>query len=692
MSADDTPQWKSSDDIQHCDGVEVTPYMHWWAHIHGAHDGAFSQCKLAQAACVRPPNAEKDCEELVPLPEFALGPAGTCPSVPADLLKRTTKPPRNAVITGIIDEGIALGHARFRKMSGGKPVATRVLGAWQQGARFGGPDGSAPQPVPFGHVLLQTDIDALMHAHGSNGTLDEEAFNRAAGLTDMSEPMGVATLERTVSHGTHVLDLAAGLDPTESDSGLLDLRPILAVTLPRREAVGMSGTFLQFFVVHAMQWIVEMADALWEKYYPDEEGGFPVVLNLSFGQHAGPKNASSQIEQAFRALKQKRNPESPLYLVMPVGNDNLAKGNAYTSVATNSAKSKVQMDLPWRIQPEDYSTNFMELWVEMDGPQTVEDHPLILDITLPNGQTVTDITGRHGHYLDLPGAARIYARRSVRCDPDDPQQEVKQLYQYVICTSATMHETGACPVSPAGIWQISARWNRAGLSCGDGDEAKLYCTVQVDQAVEMGSLRNRRSYFDEQHYQTFDETGRLVDTFRYPVSGSEGDLLDGDGADDLVQRRGTLNAIATDKDIIVVGGFRRSDGRPAPYSASSHSYERTPFGAAQHMTASLPTETAPAHFGLRAAGSKSSSMVNLRGTSFAAGLATRELVERLLDMRKANDGCNYAELTAQAFAEVAAQSEADSHFEGPSNPLKIGHGRMLADPARSLDRLTWGGP
>jgi len=221
---------------------------------------------LPQAECVRPGDSGGTHEELVPLPEFAMAPLGTNHEVPKDLPKRTEKPPRNTVITGIIDEGIALGHARFRQMNGDNPTSTRLIGAWQQGARYGGPDGTSPQKVPFGHVLLQSEINDLLAAHSQNGWLDEEAFNLASGLTDRAEPMGVATLDRLVAHGTHVLDLAAGFDPAKTDAEILELRPILAATLPRREAVGMSGTFLQFFVVYAMQWIVDMADELWEQH------------------------------------------------------------------------------------------------------------------------------------------------------------------------------------------------------------------------------------------------------------------------------------------------------------------------------------------------------------------------------------------------------------------------------------------
>ncbi len=685
--------WQPIDeDVGLCADMEVTPYIHWWLTHNQKDKAAVKPCRLEQAALLGSPDDEDcACEEIVPLPDFALAPAGTKFEIPCNLKETTEKPPRNAVITGIIDEGIALGHARFRKMDKGKPTATRVLAAWQQGARYGGPDGTSLGQLPFGHQLLEAEINALMDAHCSGGWLDEDAFNIAAGLTDGSEPMGVTALDRLAAHGTHVLDLAAGYDPNTTSAQDLSRRPILAVTLPRREAVGMAGIFLHFFVVHAMQWIVEVADALWEQHYPGESGGFPVVINLSFGQHAGPKNGTSQIEEAFKTLIATRDPaKAPLRLVMPVGNDNLARGNAYVEFPSESTKDTAILKLPWRVQPEDHSPNFVEIWVECDGHQSASVHPLTLDIELPDGLIIKDITGQHRHYLDLPGNARVYAEGHVRRNLDDPSKVEKQLFHYLISTSASIDETGVNPISPAGIWQISARWDHEKRPGGEPSKVKLYTSVQVDQAVEVGSLRNKRSYFDHPNYETHDQNGRIVDTFRYPLLDEPHDLLDGGDAGFPVQRRGTHNAVATIDSIIVVGGYRLTDGRPAIYSASSHAVGRTPYGGVERIVASLPTETAPAHFGIRAAGPRSAATISMRGTSFAAGMATRQIVNELLDWVGSEDTANPADGSAHSYAQRAAQHEQrPSHF-GDAHPIKVGFGRLPASQIRAVDRLTWG--
>ena len=700
--------WKPTDaEADLAAGINITPYVHWWKHRNlGARCGV-EACHLPQIAALQVPaqtayfqaqNTGAQTEtvaaidpkdafgETVPLPAFAMAPPDSTPGIPTDLADRITKPARDTVITGIVDEGIALGHSRFRDAGGN----SRVLAAWQQGARFGGPDGTAPAPVPFGHTLMQSEVNALFAAHTQDGWLDEDAFNIAAGLTDGSEPMGITTLDRTVAHGTHVLDLAAGFDAADQSADALNRRPILAVTLPRREAIGMAGTFLQFFVLHAMQWIVDMADALWQQHYPGEEGGFPVVINLSFGQHAGPKNGATQIEKAYRILASQRGTTCPLRLVMPVGNDNLERGNAYANFDPQIADPAPLMSLPLRVQPQDQSSNFVEFWVELEGTQPDQNHPLILDIDLPDGQKVEGIQGRHRHYIDLPRAARVYAEVFHRYDDADPASLRKTLYHYVVCLSPTQDEKGHNPVSPSGVWGLRVRWSPDGVLSDGQTPTRLYCTVQVDQAAEGGSLRNRRAYFDHAAYVTHDDNGRVRDTFRYPFHGLPEDVLDGTEPDDWVQRRGTHNAIATIPEIILVGGHRLSDGRPAPYSATTHAAGRTPYGAATQITGSFPTETAPSHPGLAAAGPRSAATVSLSGTSFAAGHATRQVVSALLAWQDANFALGVPDGTSQGFAARATQSELGGIYPEAASPLKIGHGRLPVEQMRRLDRLTWG--
>lgn len=664
--------------------IILTPYMHWWldrrAPDHQPLSVRSSPC-IATICPVGDDGETVPIKEVVPLPDFAWNPVDASYGPPSGVAAKTDKPPKDAVIIGVIDEGIALAHERVR-LAGGQ--RSRIVAAWQQGGTFGGPDGSDPQDLPFGHELYQSDINALIATHSHNGWLDEDAFNRAAGLTEMQYPLGANALERVIAHGSHVMDLAAGEDANEMDPKRLARMPIVAVNLPRREIIGMAGTFLQFFVLHAMQRIVDMADAMWAEHYPDDpEGGFPVVINLSFGQHAGPKNGTSQIEKAFAKLTAGRDKKNPIRLVIPAGNGNLSRGNAIAPIAKDS-----MVDMPWRMLPEDQSSNFVELWVELDGEVASDTHPVIVTLTAPNGQSHGPFQGQDGHHTDVSGAMRIYAERVYRKNDDPPHEIKKTLYRYVICAAPTLDYNTPLQSCAAGLWQVQCQWDETGFKTSE--RPVLYGMVQVDQAAQPGSLRNKRSFFDAEGYQLYDPSGRRGDAYAYPAKGDASDDLEPEATNGPIQRKGTHNALATAPDVIVVAGHRESDGKPAEYSAATYAPNRQRYGAAATVTASFPTERAPAHFGLRAAGPRSAATILLRGTSFSAGLVTRHVVSDLLAWRDANSPIGGVDGSARSIAEQAAAREATSPYQGPAAAGKTGAGRMPFKTLRKIDRLTWG--
>jgi hypothetical protein len=675
-------QWRATK-AEEAGGEEITltPYMHWWLERQAPDHQPLSVRSPPCAAALCPDGEDAPIKEVVPLPDFAWNPMEGPHGPPTGVAAKTDKPPKDAVIIGVIDEGIALAHERVRLANGQR---SRIIAAWQQGGRFGGPDGSTPQDLPFGHELYQSDINTLMDTHSHAGWLDEDAFNRAAGLTEMHYPMGANALERVIAHGSHVMDLAAGEDANEMEPKRLARMPIIAVNLPRRETIGMAGTFLQFFVLHAMQRIVDLADAMWAEHYPDDpDGGFPVVINLSFGQHAGPKNGTSQIEQAFARLTAGRDKKSPVRLVIPAGNGNLSRGNAIAPIAKEAT-----VEMPWRMLPEDQSSNFVELWVELDGDVASATHPVIVTLTAPSGQVFGPFQGQDGHHTDVFGAMRIYAEKLSRLDDDPPHGIKKTLYRYVICAAPTLDYHTPLESCQAGLWQVACTWDETGFKTAE--RPVLYGMVQVDQAAQPGSLRNKRSFFDAQGYQLYDPTGRRGDAYAYPAKGDASDDLEPEATMGPVQRKGTHNALASAPEVIVVAGHRESDGRPADYSAATYAPERQRYGAAPTVTASFPTERAPAHFGLRAAGPRSAATILLRGTSFAAGLVTRHVVSDLLAWRDANSPEGGTDGSPRSIAEQAAAHEATTPYQGPAAAGKVGAGRMPNTPLRRVDRLTWG--
>ena len=305
---------------------KYTPYArYWWDRSPlGARDD-FVEVEIPFPNGARPAMA-------VPVPDFAANPAAEVVETqqPKGLrdafspAKGAEKLPRDTVIIGVVDTGIPLSHRRFRARDG----RTRFLASWQQTAAWGT---KKQKYLPFGRELYQPEIDGLIAVCGAglDGPIDEDAFNIAADLIEPNELFGLRDLEHSVSHGAHVLDLAAGVDPALAENKndpLLDCR-IIAVNLPPMYIHGSAGNFLSIFAELAVERILRVADTIWDVQY-GEPGGFPLVINFSFGKHAGPKNGNTVWEQAIQEMIAERQQRAPTMIVLPAGNQNLARGNA----------------------------------------------------------------------------------------------------------------------------------------------------------------------------------------------------------------------------------------------------------------------------------------------------------------------------------------------------------------------------
>jgi len=326
--------------------------------------------------------------------------------LPQDAPLRATPPAQGTPIVGVIDDGIALSHRRFQDATG----RSRILAAWQQGATWGPPAGltdlppdvtgklpghdAAQHPLPCGSEIYQDDIDALRTAHVTGDTLDEDAFNRAAGLVDMRNLNGPRTLAFREAHGTHVADIAGG----NSQAGLM------FVNLPSRRSVGLSGTFIENLLLLGVLRIITLADRLWDSAYAqatDGPRGYPIVINMSFSKMAGGRDALTPlgvILNEINVLRQDDN-RSKVHFVFPTGNDNLLQG-----VSSLRLKPGVPREVPVDMPPGDQSSNYLEIWTQTERSGWVDDSPpLAISVSGP-GQMApggTPTQGRNGQIRDL---------------------------------------------------------------------------------------------------------------------------------------------------------------------------------------------------------------------------------------------------------------------------------------------------
>lgn len=602
----------------------------------------------------------------------------------------------DTLIAGVIDTGIPLGHRRWRHSDG----STRLLSAWQMLAQW---DEKSQSCLPFGREVYQSDINRMLskHSGGSlDAQLDEFAFNSDTGVLDMHNPQGTRHVAAHASHGAHVLDCVAGCDPTATDPNAKRFRDkvhAIAVNVPSSAVFGASGTYLDDFLLLAVKRVADIADMVWLRNNPNythdpagnRTAGYKIVINMSFGKQAGAKDLSDRFSSWLHELATYRrdNNLSQIYFVMPTGNDNLARCNAFLEPKGNNNKS-----LGWRVLPEDRTSNFAEAWTPL-AKKT--DMPMGLSVRPPAGHKISKAPtlpkklGKKLTYWDLKNdktvVARLYLQR-VRAF------EGSYRLKYTLAMPPTYRVTGPNGPGLSGLWEIQVHNNT---------DVQLQCalSIQTDQQITPRGSNSQRSYFDHENYQRFDQRGYPIASYSYSPDAVKNIELT---CDTPVRRHGTMNASAAHMAVARIGGFRESDGKPADYSSTGRGRPPNPDrvgddgtqvdrpdqrgnGAKYAPTAALPTDDGPMHFGILAAGGADGSVAAMRGTSFASAQAARSLLQFILD----NEG--HQGSASEALFKIARQAENDGYPHGnkfEDNLIEsLGGGRINSPLDFRVDRM-----
>jgi hypothetical protein len=486
------------------------------------------------------------------------------------------------VAIGIVDDGIAFAHERFRsipQISG--PQTSRVHAIWLQETERGkiGDNG-----VLFGQRLTHEKINSLLQTCAS----DDEIY-RQVSLTDFGRNE-YNPLAARASHGTHILDLASGFPKGFPE----DHRPIFAVQLPSVATIDTSGVTLGSYVLQGVR-----AITLWANQLGVDKEALPLVINFSYGLLAGPKDGTEYLEGALADLIHYRDRYiAHTRLVMPSGNSYRTRAAALMELKPSAHES-----VDWMVSPDDETANFIEIWLDGSAGKL---SPVELTLTPPqerSGQAFRPVAGKmYALMAEGRPIAGIYYDVIVTGK--------KKRERIMLAVNPTVRNEDCRDLAPSGRWNVSIK-NKMKHSI----TAHIY--VQRDDTPFGYPRRGRQSRLDRKDaYARDDQTG----DYREPAPGCP------------ITHKETLSSIATCSPIppdhtIVVGAAEASECYPpADYTASGPTILR------KGPDCSAIADDGDAHRGVLAAGTLSGTVVAMNGTSVAAPQIVRQVADDLQAM------------------------------------------------------------
>lgn len=495
--------------------------------------------------------------------------------------------PDQAAIIGVIDYAIPFAHQMLRTASG----HSRVAAIWLQDGPM---QAQGPADIAFGCQLHGTAIDQLRQTHASEGqvyrTTGSIDFQHAAATPGRGPGLGHA-----VTHGSAVAGLAAGFDPEDP---LAQHMPVIAVSLPGNSVASSAGALAPFYIQAGVVYIVNRARKLArELRRAGRTGPVPLIINLSFGVTAGPRDGSSLIAQLQDLISMNVSDlVDPVHFVLPMGNSRQDRLHGVIEKGQS---------VGWSLPPDDPTPNV----IEIRGPRqdSLHSQPLLqFRITMPDGaQADTAFAG--------PNAAALLMRNGRECGRAYLQTPFIQRLQsgesyFSQCLTLILAQTrargDAIRAAPSGLWSVEVI---------DGPATPLSIDVQRDEEIAHFNTGARQSHLRDLHYARFDASGRELQDDPQPTTT-------------VVRRRGTTNVYATGDEQLRVGSSVGRTGKitPAlPEIATARYSSLLEHGA----TGDVLAEGDRSHLlpGILVAGSETGQTAFMAGTSMSAARVTRWL-------------------------------------------------------------------
>jgi subtilisin family serine protease len=375
----------------------------------------------------------------------------------------------HGVVVGIIDDGCALAHWNFLEPCvAGSPPKTRIKYLWDQGRTVNPPTAGWKEIKGdfYGQELDEAAINTALSvpAHPRGDVLDEDKVYEYLDYK-------IADL---ASHGTHVMDIAAGNGKAMMGSeGVASAADIIFVQLPQ-VAVEAGKAALMKGILDGVNYIFNRAEML----------GLPAVVNISYGTYAGPHDGTSQAEMMIDELLGTTKNRA---VVVAAGNGFEADCHAHGDVQAGTKKK-----LRWIVRPEDPSPNDLEIWYSdqdqldlyLNSPDgAIALGPIKLGTVVPIVRADGKVIGTIDH---APDAGKILHGPNAG--------------KGAICIAISLRPTtedsavGNTAPAPSGEWSV-------GLDNPATGRVEFHAWIERDDAGRSAGARKRQSHFhpDDAH-------------------------------------------------------------------------------------------------------------------------------------------------------------------------------------------------
>ncbi|WP_298937444.1 hypothetical protein [uncultured Ruegeria sp.] len=489
------------------------------------------------------------------------------------------------VFGAVIDNDIGFLNQNFRDPE--RQEESRFAAIWLQARERLVPDPSGFVRVHVGQVLDNAKINELLGQYGRDERLAYHELNKtlhSRAAFKLPPPIH--------AHGSMVTDLAFGNDRIGARTV-----PIFGVQLPPEAARDTSGTTSESYIVQGVRWICFWAREL--------DLSVPLVVNISYGVLAGPKDGSkfleAQIEKEIEIAGKYRDGSGNTQKVDVV----LAYGNGRNErqvIDTDVAAGTHSEDITWLIPADNPVPVFIEIRaVQLNNGLTELPDTLTVSLIGPDSAPM-ELAGSKGTTtIEAEPPVTVNGGAAPARLYNVPRRAFSRRPYQTGYTLAAVGPTRAhghkLPVAKAGDWKI--RLTNKGAS-------DVRIILQIQRGDTAPGFRN----------------GGLQTRFEGQLIPKVEDGVAGQTVAPPQTNAGTNSAFANAAIFHTAGAGRDVFGAQVRASYSGEGADWTDaFGPDKLMTVDRAFT-----FGIRTSGTYSGTHARLSGTSAAAALRTRELI------------------------------------------------------------------